>query len=239
MLAAAQLEAQRMDLARQDALKQELATQEVQRLEVMRQEVARQDVARVAATQLEAQRLDRARQEALKQDLAKQEAQRQETLRLEASRQEAARLDAARQEAAKLAAAQLEKQRLADLPVEKPRRRTLLGRPDQDVRLAMFAEAWSQWVQQNADFEVLNAAKTGTYTNPIVSVTLRADGAVDSIEFKRATGIPELDEAVRKVILSLAPYRRFPSELAMEYDLVELSRLWTFGSGVRLVKVGR
>ena len=103
----------------------------------------------------------------------------------------------------------------------------------------MFAEAWSQRVQQNADFEFLDAAKSGAYTNPIVSVTLRADGSVDGVVFKRSSGIAAIDDAIRIIIASLSPYSRIPAELALDYDMVEVSRLWTFGSGLRLIKTGR
>ena len=123
--------------------------------------------------------------------------------------------------------------------VEKPRKLTLLGRPDRDERLAVFNEVWSQRVQQNADFEILNAAKNGPYDNPIVTVTLRVDGNVESVVFKRSSGSPTIDEAVRKVVMSLAPYSKIPAELAMDYDLLEVTRLWTFGSGLRLLKTGR
>ena len=94
-------------------------------------------------------------------------------------------------------------------------------------------------MQRNADFEFLDAAKSGDYTNPIVTVTLRVDGTVESVVFKRSSGIAGLDDAIRIIIASLAPYARIPSELALDYDLVEVSRQWTFGSGLRLTKTGR
>jgi hypothetical protein len=126
-----------------------------------------------------------------------------------------------------------------ELPVEQKRRKTLIGRPDRDDRLVMYAEMWSQAVQQKADFAVLASAKSGPYTNPIVTVTLRADGNLESIAFKRSSGTPAIDEAIEKIIASLAPYQRIPRELALDYDVVEVSRLWTFDSGLRLNKVGR
>jgi len=174
----------------------------------------------------------------------------QEAARQELARQEQARQETARQQAARLAAeqaAERERQqaaaRIPDVatptPAEKPRRRTLIGRPDQDDRLAVFAETWSQRVQQNADFEFLDSAKSGPYTNPIVTVTLRVDGTVDSVVFRRSSGIPAIDDAIRIIIASLEPYSRIPRELALDYDVVEVTRLWTFSSGLRLVKTGR
>lgn len=116
----------------------------------------------------------------------------------------------------------------------------MIGRPDLDDRLAVFAETWSQRVQLNADQEfLLDVAKSVSYTNPIVTVTLRADGSVDSVVFKRSSGVIAIDDNIRIIINSLAPYARIPTELALDYDVVEVTRLWTFSSGLRLVKTGR
>jgi outer membrane biosynthesis protein TonB len=180
-------------------------------------------------------------QEAARLEAQRQDAQRKESARLEATRQEQARQEAAIQQATRKAAEQAA--RTADVvtptPAEKPRRQTIIGRPDTDDRLAIFAETWSQRVQQNADFEFLDAAKSGPYTNPIVTVTLRVDGTVDSVVFKRSSGIPAIDDAIRIIIASLEPYSRIPAELALDYDVVEVTRLWSFGSGLRLTKTGR
>jgi hypothetical protein len=207
-------------------------------LQAQQQAAALQAAAQLAAAQKEA-----ARQEAAHLEAARLQAQQQqEAARLEKLRQDALRQDAIRQEAARLEAAKL----AAQVPVappaappEKPRKLTLLGRPDRDERLAVFAEVWSQKIQQNADFEMLNAAKSGPYDNPIVTVTLRVDGSVESVVFKRSSGTPAIDDAIRKIITASAAYAKIPAELAMDYDLIEVSRLWTFGSGLRLARTGR
>ena len=181
----------------------------------------------------------------MRQEQARQDALKQEQIRQEALRQQQARDEAARQAKQQAAKAQEQQQALRppditpDPPAEKPRRRTLIGRPDQDARLTVFAESWSQRVQREADFEFLEAAKSGPYTNPIVAVTLRVDGSVESVVFRRASGIAAIDDAIRIIIASLAPYARMPAELALDYDVVEVTRLWTFGSGLRLTKTGR
>jgi hypothetical protein len=200
---------------------------------------AQQEAARVAAEQAAAQEAaqrEAARQAEMQRAAAAQAAAAQRQLAQQEAERKAA-LEAARQREQQQATRPEEK--APELPAEKPRRRTLIGRPDQDARLAVFAESWSQRVQQNADFEFLDAAKSGDYTNPIVTVTLRADGSVDSVVFRRASGIAAIDDAIRIIIASLAPYSRIPAELAMDYDVVEVTRLWTFGSGLRLARTGR
>ena len=263
---ASRLEAQKQALEKQETQRQEALRQEAERQEQARQVALKQEEARLASAKLESERRaaqqEASRLEAQKQALEQQETQRQEALRQEAERQEQARQVALQQEAARLAGAKLESERRAAQqeasrleaqkqalekqeaqrpipPQESNRRRTLIGRPDRDDRLATYAEVWSRWVQQTADYEALSAVKSVPYTNPIVAVTLRADGTLEGIEFKRSSGVPEIDEAIRKLIISLAPFKRLPAEIANDYDLVEVSRMWTFSSGLRLLKVGR
>jgi TonB family protein len=99
----------------------------------------------------------------------------------------------------------------------------------------MFAEGWRQKVEQNAPFELLQAAKTGTYVNPLVTVALRSDGSVESVVINRSSGVPAIDNAVRQIVLMLSPYEPIPRDLALDYDVVEIERVWTFDAGLRLV----
>jgi outer membrane biosynthesis protein TonB len=118
---------------------------------------------------------------------------------------------------------------------DKARRLTLLGRTERDVRLLMFAEGWRQKVEQNAPFELLQRAKTGPYVNPLVTVALRRDGTLESVEINRSSGIQAIDDAVRQILLMLSPYDAIPPEIAMDYDVIEIVRVWTFDAGLRLV----
>jgi outer membrane biosynthesis protein TonB len=154
----------------------------------------------------------------------------------------------AAEERARQQAAALEKQKAdqaaqekkqASLPVppsqsNSARRKTVIGRADQDEQLLIFAEVWRRNVNMRAPFEVLAKAKSGPYQNPWVTVALRPDGQVESITFERSSGVPEIDNAIRQVIMMLAPYNRFPRELAAEYDVIEIPAVWSFNRAVRL-----
>ena len=119
------------------------------------------------------------------------------------------------------------------------RRRTIFGRTDRDVVAMMYAEGWRQKVELNAAFDTLKAAKVAPYTNPVVTVALRSDGSVDSIVINQSSGVAEVDAAVRKIIQVLAPYAPFPRDLAAEYDVIEIRRIWSFDTAVRLFGTGR
>ena len=123
--------------------------------------------------------------------------------------------------------------------MESSRRRALIGRTEQDLRLRMMAEGWRQKVEQSAPMDVLQSAKSGPYDNPIVTVALRRDGSLESIVIERSSGVPAIDNAIRRVILMLSPFAPFSSELAAEYDVVEIRRVWTFDTAVRLLYGGR
>jgi TonB family protein len=98
----------------------------------------------------------------------------------------------------------------------------------------MVAEGWRQKVEQNAPFDVLQAAKNGPYENPVVTVAVRRDGSLESVVINRSSGVPAIDNAIRRIVMMLSPFAPFSSDLAADYDVVEIRRIWTFDTAVRL-----
>ena len=237
------LETQRAEAAAQAAAQQAAAQREAQRQDALQQEAERaqaaaQAAAQQAAAQLDAQRQDAQRAAAAAQAAARQAAADREAQRLEAQRQAALRQEAQRKAEVALAARAAEKP--AQLPMESAKRQTVIGRAEQDLRLRMMAEGWRQKIEQNAPFDVFRAAKNGApYENPVVTVSLRRDGSLESVVIDRSSGVPAIDNAVRRVILMLSPFAPFTSDVAMEYDVVEIRRVWTFDTAVRLLYGGR
>ena len=115
----------------------------------------------------------------------------------------------------------------------------MLGRSHRDLRLTMFAEAWRQKIEREAPIDILHAAKSGPYESPLVTVALRRDGSVESVTISRSSGSVAIDNAVRRVVLLLSPYGEFSAALAMDYDVIEIRRVWTFDTAVRLFYGGQ
>ncbi len=103
----------------------------------------------------------------------------------------------------------------------------------------MYAEGWRQRIEMNAPFDKIKALKSTPYIDPIVTVALRSDGTVESVAFERSSGVPEIDGAIRAIVEQLAPYRAFSPDLARDYDVVEIRRLWTLDAAIRLFAGGR
>jgi TonB family protein len=68
----------------------------------------------------------------------------------------------------------------------------------------------------------------------MVTVAVRSDGSVESVTFVVSSGVPEIDEAIRRIVESQRPFPAFPRALAREFDVIEIRRTWYFDSGVRL-----
>jgi chemotaxis protein histidine kinase CheA len=108
-----------------------------------------------------------------------------------------------------------------------------------DVQVDLYATVWRHTVSWEGDFDLLQDAKTGSYENPVVSVTIRSDGNVENVTFNKSSGRPEIDGAVRRVIHSLAPYSPFSRELSVDCQVVEFPSVWTFNRALRVTWRGQ
>jgi TonB family protein len=98
----------------------------------------------------------------------------------------------------------------------------------------MYAEGWRQKVEVNSSLELLRGIPPGSYTNPMITVSIRSDGSLEAVTINKSSGLPQVDDAARRIIESLAPFARFPGELAQDYDVLDIRRVWTFDAAVRL-----
>jgi TonB family protein len=103
----------------------------------------------------------------------------------------------------------------------------------------MYQEAWRQRIEMNASLDPLREPKKQPHTDPLVTVVLRSDGNVEGVTFDRSSGVAEIDDAIRHIVQSLAPYGAFPPDLAREYDEIPIRRVWTFDVAIRLFSGGR
>jgi hypothetical protein len=232
----AQLELQRQERVRQERVREEQAKQaqlEAQRQEAARQEQTRQaEKARQATERQEQERADAARQEAVKQEQAKHELALRDKARQEAEREE--RLKAIGRQL-DLEAAQRDAASRAPLPSASALRRGwLFGRADPNGDLVLYAETMSRKIERNMTFEMIRELIKQAHNRPTVTIAVRADGTVEKVSFVTSSGVAAIDEAIRKIIASQAPYGVFPPSLARQYDVIEIRRTWIFDVAVRL-----
>jgi flagellar biosynthesis GTPase FlhF len=209
---------ERAELARVEAERKELARQEQMKVQ--------QEAARQAAAKQEAARLEQVRKEQAQLEKAKQEAEREERLRAIGRQlnEEAAQRDAA-----------LKNPSRSLLPtVSGLRRGWLFGRADPNADLVQYAEAMSKKFELNMAFDMIRDVVKQRHVSPMVTVAIRADGSVEKITFVVSSGVVAIDEAIRKVVASQAPFGAFPPALARQYDVIEIRRTWVFDTAIRL-----
>lgn len=224
-----------------------------------RQEAERQQVARLAAEQLEAARAEQARRDIERQNA--EQLARQEALRAEAARQAAARDEAVRAKAAEAAAdearreasrramgRQLDEEAAQREAAEKAgrqpgvlpapwsplRRARLYGHVDPNPELLRYAEAWARKIQLNTAVDTVRELAAQPHQPALVTVALRSDGSVEAVTVVVSSGRPEVDEAIRRIVLGHRPYAPFQPALARDYDVLEIRRSWTFNTAVWL-----
>jgi len=86
----------------------------------------------------------------------------------------------------------------------------------------------------NMTMDMVREAVMQPHTDPLVTVAIRSDGTVESVTFVQSSGVPAIDEAIRRIVDSQKPYQAFPPSLARDYDVIEIRRTWHFDVAVRL-----
>jgi TonB family protein len=114
------------------------------------------------------------------------------------------------------------------------RRYRLFGRTDPNAEIVLYGETWSRKIERSITLDLWREAAKQPHTDPIVIVAVRKDGSVESVTFTRSSGVPAIDEAIRRIVDSQKPYPAFPPVLARDYDVIEIRRNWHFDVAVRL-----
>ena len=114
------------------------------------------------------------------------------------------------------------------------RRGRLFGRTDPNAELIAYAEAMGRKIQLNMTFDMVREAARQPHADPLVTMAIRSDGSVESVTFVRSSGVPAIDEAIRRIVHSQANYQAFPPALLLDYDVVEIRRTWHFDMAIRL-----
>lgn len=100
----------------------------------------------------------------------------------------------------------------------------------------MYVEGWRRKVEQNGNLNYRQSAADRVIDDPVVTVALRSDGTVESVTIDRSSGSAHLDAAIRRIVEVYAPYSAFPPDMAREVDVLEIRRVWSFGTTLRILE---
>lgn len=94
---------------------------------------------------------------------------------------------------------------------------------------AAYIADWVAKIERVGNNNYPEAAKRlGIYGSLVMSVSIRADGSLASVEIDRPSGSKILDTAAQNIVHLAAPFAPFPPEIRKEGDVLVITRTWTF-----------
>ena len=114
---------------------------------------------------------------------------------------------------------------------QKRPRKKFIGANAAEYRFAQYEEDWRAKVERVGTVNYPAEARGKLYGNLRLTVTIRADGSVESIELDRSSGLKILDAAAFKIVRMAGPFAAFPPSIRRDTDLLVITRTWVFGHG--------
>ena len=117
---------------------------------------------------------------------------------------------------------------------QRPKRR-FVGARAEEYRLARYVEDWRAKIERIGNLNYPEAARQfKLYGNLLLTVSIRSDGSVESVEINRSSGQTVLDAAAVKIVEMSAPFAAFPPDIKRDTDVLHITRTWMFTKGDEL-----
>ena len=113
---------------------------------------------------------------------------------------------------------------------ERPRKR-FIGANAREYRFAQYEEDWRAKIERVGTLNYPVEARGKLYGVLRLTVTIRPDGTVESIDLDRSSGLKVLDQAAFRIVQMAAPFAAFPAEIRKDTDLLVITRAWYFAQG--------
>lgn len=98
-----------------------------------------------------------------------------------------------------------------------------------------YVENWRQKVEKigNENYP-LQAKNNKLYGSLNVTVSIKSDGELESMQINKSSGYKVLDENVIDTIKKSAPFEPFSDEMKKDTDILSITRTWTFASELKI-----
>ncbi len=111
---------------------------------------------------------------------------------------------------------------------ERPKRK-FVGARAQEYRFAQYVDNWRLKIERIGNLNYPSEAKARRlYGSLQLTVAIKADGEVESVEVNRSSGHKVLDQAAIRIVRLAAPFDRFPDNIRRDTDILHITRTWTF-----------
>ncbi|MGH8801725.1 MAG: TonB family protein [Casimicrobiaceae bacterium] len=111
-------------------------------------------------------------------------------------------------------------------------RKKFIGARATEYRYARYVEDWRMKVERIGNLNYPEAAREHKlYGSLVLTVGIRADGSLDSVDVKRHSLSRILDAAAVHIVEMAAPFAPFPEDIRRGTDILYITRTWTFAPG--------
>lgn len=117
---------------------------------------------------------------------------------------------------------------------ERPRKR-FVGARAAEYRFAAYVDNWRIRIERVGNLNYPEEARRQQIHGSLqLTVGIRPDGEVESVEINRSSGRKVLDQAAIRIVRLAAPFDRFPDTIRRDTDILYITRTWTFARGDQL-----
>jgi periplasmic protein TonB len=108
-------------------------------------------------------------------------------------------------------------------------RRTFIGARTTEYRFAHYVDQWRVKIERVGNLNYPEEAKLRKiYGDLQLTIAIKANGEVESVQINRSSGKKVLDEAAKRIVHLAAPYDRFPDNIRRDTDILHITRTWMF-----------
>ena len=118
---------------------------------------------------------------------------------------------------------------------ERPKRH-FVGARASEYRFAQYVDNWRQKIERIGNLNYpAEARNRKIYGSLQITVAIKANGEVESVEINRRSGHKVLDDAALRIVRLAAPFDPFPPNIRVDTDILHITRTWTFTRAEQVV----
>ena len=91
-----------------------------------------------------------------------------------------------------------------------------------------YYQVWKNKVEKIGALNYPAAARNGISESLVMTVILNDQGEVLDIKINKSSGVPQLDDAAKKIVILGSPYAPFPPSIKEQVDTLQIRRIWRF-----------
>lgn len=119
-------------------------------------------------------------------------------------------------------------QRDRDSQSKLPRRKWISANT-REYEFAAYMQAWVAKVERVGNLNYPEEVRRMKLTGDLVmTVGIKVDGSVETIDIQRSSGKPQLDQAATRIVRLAGPYSPLPEHINASVDVLHITRTWRF-----------